>query len=109
MDLPSPDCVYTVNRRSRFTSVLRVAFEDTRLTQLRLLPRIKVQPICTHPLLVHTCTYALLVLFKSTTHAAIYEVQKILSKSRYDLDLVSPLRIRIDLDSHSRVASPNMC
>ena len=35
--MPSPDCVYTVNRRSRFASVLRVAFEDA----MRLLPRIK--------------------------------------------------------------------
>ena len=26
--LSSPDCIYTVNRRSRFASVLHVAFED---------------------------------------------------------------------------------
>ena len=35
VDSQYPDCVYTVNRRSRFVSVhvLRVAFEDVTLTQ----------------------------------------------------------------------------
>ena len=47
-------------------------------------------------------------MLKSTAHAAIYAVKKNLLKSRNDMDLVSPPRIRIDLDPRSRLASPNV-
>ena len=98
--------LHAANRRSRFTSVLHVAFEDTTLTQCNFYLVLKWDAIRGRPLLVHTCTYTLIVVFKSIAHAAIYAVQKIWRKSRYDLDLASPLRIRIDLDLCSRVVSP---
>ena len=66
--------LHEVNRRSRFASVLRVAFEDTTLTQRNFDRVLKCDAIRVRPLLVHTCTYALIVVFKSTAHAAIYVV-----------------------------------
>ena len=42
------------------------------------------------------------------THSYLRSVDNFTLQSRYDLDLASPLRIRIDLDPHSRVASPTM-
>ena len=74
MDLPSPDCTYTVNGRSRFASVLRVTFEDVTLMQCNLYRVLKLDTIRTQPLFVHTGTYALIVIFKSTAHADIYAV-----------------------------------
>ena len=68
---------------------------------------LKYDAFWAHQWLLHTCAYAPIVIFKSTAHKAIYSVKKTLHKSRYNLDLASPLRICIDLDWHSGVASPN--
>ena len=45
--------VYTVNRRSRLASVLRVAFEDATLTQCDFYRVLKRDAIRARPLLVH--------------------------------------------------------
>ena len=74
VDSQNPDCVYSVNRRSRFTSVLRVAFEHAKLTQYDLYSILKRDTICARLLLMHTCTYALVVVFKSTAYVTIYAV-----------------------------------
>ena len=66
MDLPSPDCVYKVNHRSRFASVMCVAFEDVTLTKSDFYHVLKRDAIGARPLLVHKCNYALIVVFKST-------------------------------------------
>ena len=84
MDLPSPDhrdCIYTLNRRPRLASVLHVVFEDATLTQCDFYRVLKRDAIRVPLLLVHACTYALIVVFKSTAQAAIYTVLKILLKS----------------------------
>ena len=60
------DCVYMVNRRSRFASVLRVVLEDATLTLCSFYRVLKRDAIHARPLLVHTRTYALIVVFKST-------------------------------------------
>ena len=62
-------CIYRLKCRSRFTSVLCVAFEDAMLTQCDFYSILKHDAIHACPLLVHTCTYALIVIFKSTAHA----------------------------------------
>ena len=58
--------------RSRFASVLHGAFEDTTLTQCDFYRVFKCNAICVRPLLVHTCTYALIVVFKSAAQVTIY-------------------------------------
>ena len=98
-------CLYGKSR-SRFASVLRVAFEDTMLTQCDFYRVLKCNTICVRPLLVHTCTYALIVVFKSA--AQLFTQYKILCNSRYNLDLASPLRISTDMDPCSCVARPTM-
>ena len=74
VDSPNPDCIYKLNRRSRFASVFRVAFEDATLTQYDFYRALKHDAIRVRPLLVYMCTYSLIVVFKSTAHAAIYAV-----------------------------------
>ena len=106
VDSQNQDCVYPINRRSRFAYVLHITFEDVTLTQCDFSSVLKRDAIRAHSLLAHTCTYTLIVVFISTAHAAIYAVLKILLKPRYDLALARPLGIRIDLDPRSRVANP---
>ena len=74
MDSQNPDCVYPISRRSRLVSVLRVAFEDATLMQCDYYRVLKRDAIRKHPLLVHTCTYTLIVVFISRAHAANYAV-----------------------------------
>ena len=52
-------------------SVLRVALTDATLTQCGFNHVFKRDAIRARPLLVHTYTYALIVIFKSTAHADI--------------------------------------
>ena len=90
MVLPSPDhqeCVYTVNRRSRFAFVLRVAFEDAALTQCDFYCVLKRDAICVRLFLVHMCTYALIDVFKI-----------IYSTSSYLRSVEIFTQIQIDLD-----------
>ena len=54
--------------------LLRVAFEDAVLTQCDFYRILKCDAVRALSLLVHTCTYVLIVVFKSTAHAAIYAV-----------------------------------
>ena len=66
----SPRLRLHVNCRSRFASVLRVEFEDAMLTQCNFYRILKHDTIWARPLLVHTCTYALIIVFKSAAQAA---------------------------------------
>ena len=93
----SLDYVYTGKHRCRLASVLRFAFWRRNANAVRLLSgHLSAQLPW---LLVHSCTYTLVVVFKS-----IYAVQKILHKTSYDLDLASPFRIRIDLCSRVKLS-----
>ena len=69
VDSQNPDCVYMVNHRSRSASVLHFAFEDTTLMQCDFYRILTHNTIRTHPLHVHTCTYALIVVKFYSTHA----------------------------------------
>ena len=60
----SPDCIYTLNRRSRFASVLRITFEDAMLTQCDFY-RIS------QPLLYAYLHFSANVVFKSTAYKAV--------------------------------------
>ena len=59
----------TYSCRSRFMSVLRVAFEDTMLMQCDFCCALKLDAIRTHASLVHTCTYAL---FSNLQHTQLF-------------------------------------
>ena len=50
--------------------MLHVALEDAALTQCDFYRVLKRDAIRVHPLLVDMCTYAQIVVFKSTAHAA---------------------------------------
>ena len=82
-------------------------FEDATLTKCDIYSTLKRGAIQVRPLLVHTCTYALIVVLKSTAHVATYEVKcKKNSIIHIRSELVSPLKIHIGLDPCSQVASP---
>ena len=68
MDSQNPDCVYTVYCTSRFASMLRIAFEDTALiiAQFNFYCVSVCDAIRMCLLLVYSCTYRLIVIFKHT-------------------------------------------
>ena len=73
------------NRRSRSASVLRIAFEDARLTQCDFYCTSTSDAICGCSLHVHTCTYALTVVVKFySTH--IYVRRYLHSVHNFNLD-----------------------
>ena len=97
-----------VNCRSRFTSVLRVVFEDETLNTVRLLPLIKAQRYLHAPAV--TCVYMHLhanCCFQICSISSYLCSVEYFTQIQIDLDLASPPRIRIDLDLRSRGASPN--
>ena len=104
------DYVYMVDLHSldsRFTSVLRVVFEDATLTQCDFYRVLKRDAIHVWQLLVYTCNYALIVVFKSTASSYLCSVENFM-QIQIDLDLASPPTIRIDLDPHSHVAGTSI-
>ena len=110
-NLPSQDhqyCVYMVNRRSRFASVLRVAFEDANANAVRPLPRIQAWRYSHESF---TCAYLHLrtiCCFQIYSTSSYLRSVENFRQIQIDLDLASPLTIRIDLDPRSRVASPTV-
>ena len=75
VDSCNPDCIYTVNRRSTFASMLPVVFKDATLMRCDFYRTLTSGAIRMHPFLLHPCTYALIVVFKfCSTHGAIYAV-----------------------------------
>ena len=106
----------TVDCRARLTSVLRVVFEDATLTKCcvwrrdsneeRHLPHIKAWrylSVSITSAYMHLCTICCFQIY--STRSYLWSVKKN-STIQIQSELVSPFRTRIDLDPHSRVASP---
>ena len=98
VDFRNPDWVYTVNRRFRSTCVLRVAFEDSTLTQCHFCWVLMRDAICMRSLHVHTCTCLLIVVVR------FYSILR--QQFFCELGLIWISGIRIDLDLHPCVVSP---
>ena len=58
VDSWSPDCIFTVNHRSRSASALRIAFEDAMLTECNFYPILRRSAICLcFQIFLHTLIY----------------------------------------------------
>ena len=91
--------VQVVNCRSRFASVLRVAFEDATLTQCDFYRILKRDAIHARLALVRR------LLFSNLQHT---QLLRSVQNFKQIQIVASLLRIHIDLDPCSHVASPNV-
>ena len=97
--LTNPDCIYTVNCRCRFTSLLHVAFEDsTNVVWLLLV--LMCDTICGHH---YSYTYVQIVVFKKSEESFTQNMQLRSGLGKFTSALLCSEPVRLSFCSESMI------